>query len=69
MERIESRFGSELVAWMLIHARAYVGSDVSIGGGTMLAPGALADIVWTDDDLTTRAAWIGGAYIAGEAPP
>ena len=34
-----------------------------------LAPGALADIVWTDDDLTTRAAWIGGAYIAGEAPP
>ncbi|MDQ6919979.1 MAG: N-acetylglucosamine-6-phosphate deacetylase [Candidatus Dormibacteraeota bacterium] len=31
-----------------------------------LAPGAVADVVWLDDDLHTRAAWIGGAPAFGE---
>ncbi|MDQ6773907.1 MAG: N-acetylglucosamine-6-phosphate deacetylase [Candidatus Dormibacteraeota bacterium] len=31
-----------------------------------LAPDAVADLVWLDDDLHTRAAWIGGALAFGE---
>jgi sugar O-acyltransferase (sialic acid O-acetyltransferase NeuD family) len=42
VERIEKRFGRELQSWTLVHPRAYVGSNVAIGGGTMLAPMAIA---------------------------
>jgi acetyltransferase EpsM len=42
VERIERLFGPNLAAWTLIHPRAYVGPDVMIGEGTLLAPAVLA---------------------------
>jgi acetyltransferase EpsM len=42
VERMERRFGPELVPWSLIHPRAYVGLHVEIGAGTLLAPATLA---------------------------
>jgi N-acetylglucosamine-6-phosphate deacetylase len=35
-----------------------------------IAPGAVADLVWLGDDLSTRAAWIGGelAYRGSDLP-
>jgi acetyltransferase EpsM len=40
--RMASRFGPEAMPWSLIHPAAYVGGDVEIGAGTMIAPGAIA---------------------------
>jgi N-acetylglucosamine-6-phosphate deacetylase len=33
-----------------------------------IAPGAVADLVWLGDDLSTRAAWLGGALACGRLP-
>jgi N-acetylglucosamine-6-phosphate deacetylase len=33
-----------------------------------IAAGALADLVWLDDDLRTRATWLGGELAYGEVP-
>jgi N-acetylglucosamine-6-phosphate deacetylase len=33
-----------------------------------IAPGAAADLVWLDDDLTTRATWIDGSRVFVREP-
>jgi N-acetylglucosamine-6-phosphate deacetylase len=33
-----------------------------------IAPGAVADLIWLDDDLRTRATWLGGELVHGQVP-
>jgi N-acetylglucosamine-6-phosphate deacetylase len=59
------RLGVDLLA--AVEAASRVPADV-LGRRDLgrLAPGAIADIVWLDDDLRTRATWIGGTLAFGE---
>jgi sugar O-acyltransferase (sialic acid O-acetyltransferase NeuD family) len=41
VEKLEATYSDRLIPWTLIHPTAYVGRDVVIGGGTLLAPGSI----------------------------
>jgi acetyltransferase EpsM len=41
VEQLSELYGERLSPWSLVHPRAYVGNDVTIGEGTCLAPAAL----------------------------
>jgi len=42
VERIEGACGARLTPWTLVHPSAYIGENVGIGAGTLLAPGSMA---------------------------